>query len=69
MLSVRLFHRIRGLSVESDAASEIAVPPAVVNGVLSVLLFLESVWLRVGVNPAGGSLLCLARKPEDAAPR
>jgi SAM-dependent methyltransferase len=69
MLGVRLFHRIRGLSAESDAASEIAVPPAVVNGVLSVLLFLESVWLRVGVNPAGGSLLCLARKPEDAVPR
>ncbi len=69
MLAVRLFHRRRGLSDEADATSEIAVPPALVNGVLTGLLFLESVWLRVGVNAFGSSLLCLARKPEGANPR
>jgi len=70
MLAVRLFHRARGLSAEADATAEISVPAAPVNGALSVLLFLESVWLRAGgANPFGSSLLCLARKPEDAGPR
>jgi len=66
MLGVRLFHRIRGFASESDATAEITVPPLPVNAALSALLFVESLWLRVGVSPAGGSLLCLARKPEDA---
>jgi SAM-dependent methyltransferase len=66
MLAVRLFHRVRGLSTETDATSEIAVPPALVNGLLSALVLIESAWLRIGVNPFGSSLLCLARKPEDA---
>ena len=69
MLVIRLLHRARGLSAEADATSEITVPPSFVNGLLSALLCLESVWLRVGVNPFGSSLLCLARKPEDATPR
>jgi len=69
MLAMRSFHRVRGLAAEADATSEINVPPAPMNGFLSALLFLESVWLRVGVSPFGSSLLCLARKPEDAAPR
>ena len=37
MLAVRLFHRARGLSTETDATSEIAVPPAPVNAPLSAL--------------------------------
>ena len=39
------------------------VPPAPVNAALAGLLRLESWWLRVGRNPFGSSLLCLARKP------
>jgi hypothetical protein len=35
-----------------------------VNGALSALLALESVWLRLFDNPFGSSLLCLARKPD-----
>jgi SAM-dependent methyltransferase len=66
MLAVRLFHRARGLS---DTTAEIEVPPAAVNALLSVLLRLESLWLRVGVSPFGSSLLCLARKPENEAAR
>ena len=69
MLAVRLFHRARGFSAEADATAEISIPPAPVNAALSALLFLESVWLRAGGNPFGSSLLCLARKPEDASPR
>jgi hypothetical protein len=69
MLLLRLFHRARGLAAETQATSEIVVPAPFVNAALSSLLFLESVWLRVGVSPFGSSLLCLARKPEDAVPR
>lgn len=69
LLAARSLHRARGLAHESDATSEISVPPAPVNAVLSWLLFLESVWLRWFNNPAGSSLLCLARKPEDGSRR
>lgn len=68
MLAIRKFHRLRGLAEESAATSEIAVPPAPANAFLSGLLWLESVWLGLGVNVFGSSLLCLARKPEAAGP-
>ena len=61
---VRGFHRWRGLSTEAEAQQEIAVPAAAVNGTLSALLALESLWLRAIDNPFGSSLLCLARKPD-----
>jgi methyltransferase family protein len=63
---VRAFHRWRGLSTEAEAEQEIAVPPAPLNGALTALLWLESVWLRAIDNPFGSSLLCLARKPDGA---
>jgi len=66
MLAVRALHRWRGLSDESDAGSEIAVPPAPINALLSGLLWLESVWLRAFDEPVGSSLVCLARKPGGA---
>ena len=62
MLALRAFHRWRGLPAEHDAAGEITVPRAPVNGLLTALLWLESRWLRVGDSPFGSSLLCLARK-------
>jgi len=65
----RALHRLRGLSNETEATREITVPPAPINAALSAVLFLESMWLRWFNNPAGSSLLCLARKPEDAALR
>ena len=46
---------------------EITVPAAPVNGALSALLGLESVWLRAVDSPFGSSLLCLARKPDGEA--
>lgn len=70
MVALRWLHRARGLATESAATSEISMPAAPVNAALSALLFLESIWLRLGgASPFGSSLLCLARKPVDAAPR
>ena len=63
LLALRTLHRSRGLAQEADAQQEIAVPGAPVNGLLSAVLFLESVWLRRFDSPFGSSLLCLARKP------
>jgi SAM-dependent methyltransferase len=65
MLAVRLVQRWRGLAREDEtkARQEISVPWAPVNGMLTGLLLLESVWLRRFDNPAGSSLVCLARKP------
>ena len=60
---MRGIHRWRGLATEDGAQREITVPPAAVNGALSALLAVESLWLRVVDNPFGSSLLCLARKP------
>ena len=64
MWLVRAFHRWRGLSTESDAHQEIAVPPAPVNTALTAMLWLESRWVRAIDNPFGSSLLCVARKPD-----
>ena len=60
---VRLVQRWRGLAPESDAEGEITVPWAPVNATLTLLLLLESRWLRHFDSPAGSSLICLARKP------
>ncbi len=60
---IRAAQRFRGLPDESQAQTDISVPPAPVNAILSGLLLLESVWLRRFDAPFGSSLLCLARKP------
>jgi hypothetical protein len=62
MLLARAWQRRRGLSQESDAQQEIAVPPEPLNAVLTGVLRVESWWLRALDNPFGSSLLCLARK-------
>jgi SAM-dependent methyltransferase len=67
MWVARALQRRRGLRGESEAQHEIKVPPVPVNGALSALLLMESVWIRWFNAPAGSSLLCLARKPERSA--
>jgi hypothetical protein len=67
MVVARTLQRRRGLKPEAEAQGEIGVPAAPVNGALTVLLLLESVWLRWFDAPAGSSLLCLARKPAEQA--
>lgn len=63
MLAVRLLQRLRYGASTPSTETEITVPPAPVNAVLSLLLAVEAVLLRVMDMPAGSSVLCLARKP------
>jgi SAM-dependent methyltransferase len=65
---VRAAQRWRGLSSESVAQQDIAVPAAPINAALGALMLLESVWLRRFDEPFGSSLLCLAKKPERSGP-
>jgi SAM-dependent methyltransferase len=66
LLVARTLQRRRGLREERDAQQEIGVPPAPINAGLSLVLWMESVWLRFFDAPVGSSLLCLARKPMSA---
>lgn len=63
---VRAFQRRRGLRAGDGVHHELQVPPEPVNGLLTGLLLLESVWLRRFNAPVGSSLLCLAQKPTSA---
>jgi SAM-dependent methyltransferase len=63
VLGQRLLERTLGLASPDEAAVQLRVPAAPVNGVLSGLLAVESLLLRVMPAPFGSSLLCLARKP------
>jgi len=63
MLLARTIQRGRGLRAEEHAHQEISVPAAPINTLLTGVLKVESWWLRVGSNPFGSSLLCLAKKP------
>jgi SAM-dependent methyltransferase len=63
MRIARALQRARGLRSESEAQDEIRVPAAPINGVLTLVLLLESLWIRWFNAPTGSSLLCLARKP------
>ena len=61
----RLIQRRRGLRTESEADTEISVPPAPLNALLTGVMYAEALWLRRFDAPFGSSLLCLARKPES----
>ena len=61
MAIVRGLQRRRGLKNEGETAQEISVPPAPVNAILTIVLRLESVWLRWFDLPFGSSL-ALPRK-------
>jgi ubiquinone/menaquinone biosynthesis C-methylase UbiE len=58
--AVRLVQRVSG---HKESAQEIAIPPAIVNSMLSTLLRVEAAALRVVNMPFGSSLLALARRP------
>ncbi len=64
MLPVRVWHRATAAGGQVAAGeTEIAVPMAPVNAVLTALVSLEALALRAVNMPIGSSLMCLARKP------
>ncbi len=68
LLAVRGWQRWRGGGQAAVSEGDISVPPAPVNAALSALLAAESWLLRVANLPLGSSVICLARKPQRAAP-
>jgi SAM-dependent methyltransferase len=59
----RLIQRRRGLRAEGETETEISMPPAPINAIMTGVMRLEALWLRAFDEPFGSSLLCLARKP------
>ena len=62
MLAVRTGQRIMGLATPEEAGTDVVVPPAPINSLLSGLLLAEARALRLVDMPIGSSLLCVARK-------
>ena len=62
LLAVRTGQRLSGGGEAPATESELSVPSAPVNGVLSAMLAVEATALRVMNMPIGSSVLCLARK-------
>lgn len=60
--TVRALQRWQGGGQAAASDTEISVPMAPVNAVLSALLVVESWLLRVMNMPVGSSIICLARK-------
>jgi hypothetical protein len=63
VMAARALQRRRGLRAEDQADEDFTLPSPPVNALLSAALTVESWWLRIGTNPFGSSLLCLAKKP------
>ena len=64
MLAARVGHRWRRPGGKAEAEEwEITVPPAPINGALTLALGVEAAALRALDMPFGSSLICLARKP------
>ncbi len=64
MLAVRLLQRARRAEeTVTPPKSDFTMPPAPLNGLLSLLLAAEASVLRLVDLPIGSSILCLARKP------
>jgi SAM-dependent methyltransferase len=59
----RFVQRQRGLRPETEADTEIRVPPEPLNALLSAAMYAEAAWIRWFDAPFGSSLLCLARRP------
>jgi SAM-dependent methyltransferase len=63
MLLVRTTQRLVGLATPEEAGTDVVMPPAPINALLSGLVWCESRALRAVNMPIGSSLLCAARKP------
>ena len=62
MLAIRTGQRLMGLATPEEAGTDVVLPPAPLNALLSLLLRIEARALRVVDMPIGSSLLCVARK-------
>ncbi len=62
MLTVRTGQRVMGLATPEEAGTDVVLPPAPLNRLLTLLLRVEARALRVVDMPIGSSLLCVARK-------
>ena len=62
MLTVRTGQRLMGLATPEEAGTDVVLPPAPLNALLTLLLRVEARALRVVDMPIGSSLLCVARK-------
>jgi SAM-dependent methyltransferase len=67
ILAVRTGQRLMGLASPEEAGTDVVVPAAPINILLSGLLRLEARALRFIDMPIGSSLLCVARKPARMA--
>ncbi len=67
MLVVRTAQRAMGLATPEEAGTDVKMPPAPINNLLSALLWCEARALRRTNMPIGSSLLCVARKPLDGS--
>lgn len=63
MLAVRTAQRLMGLATPEEAGTDVVVPPAPVNMLLTQLLRIEARALRLIDMPIGSSLLAVARRP------
>jgi SAM-dependent methyltransferase len=66
MLTVRTAQRLMGLATPEEAGTDVVLPPAPLNVLLTALLRVEARALRVVDMPIGSSLLCVARKGPEA---
>jgi SAM-dependent methyltransferase len=62
MLAARTVQRLRGLKAAGEAVTDILVPPAPLNTLLTWLVTAEAQALRRINMPIGSSILCVARK-------
>jgi SAM-dependent methyltransferase len=63
ILTVRTTQRLMGLASPEEAGTDVVIPFAPINALLTTMLRLEARALRVMDMPIGSSLLCVARRP------
>ncbi len=63
MLLIRTWQRLKGESSQTAIESDITIPSAPTNAVLTAALSTEARALRLTDMPIGSSILCMARKP------
>jgi SAM-dependent methyltransferase len=63
IFTVRTTQRLMGLASPEEAGTDVVIPIAPINALLTTMLRLEARALRIMDMPIGSSLLCVARLP------